>query len=37
MLPVEAGKSGVVAFRYTGSGSESTTYRIDNIVIKPAN
>lgn len=37
LLPVQAGKTGTVAFRYTGSSTESTTYRIDNIVIKPAN
>lgn len=37
LLPVQAGKTGTVAFRYTGSNMESTTYRIDNIVIKPAN
>lgn len=36
LLPVQAGKSGTVAFRYSGSSSESTTFRIDNIVIKPA-
>lgn len=36
LLPVQAGKSGTVAFRYSGSNSESTTFRIDNIVIKPA-
>lgn len=32
-LPVQQGKSGVVAFRYTGSNTESTSSRIDNIVI----
>jgi hypothetical protein len=32
-LPVLQGKSGVVAFRYTGSNTESTSSRIDNIVI----
>ena len=37
LLPVMPGKTGTVAFRYTGSDSESTTSRIDNIVIKPAN
>ncbi len=36
LLPVQAGKSGTVAFRYSGSNSESTTFRIDNIVIQPA-
>lgn len=35
-LPVEAGKSCVIAFRYTGSDSESTSYRIDNILITTA-
>jgi hypothetical protein len=33
-LPVIAGKSGVIAFRYTGSNTESTTFRIDNIEVK---
>jgi hypothetical protein len=32
-LPVQQGKSGVVAFRYTGSNAESTSSRVDNIVI----
>jgi hypothetical protein len=32
-LPVESGKSCVIAFRYTGSDTESTSYRIDNIVV----
>jgi hypothetical protein len=32
-LPVESGKSCVIAFKYTGSSTESTSYRIDNIVI----
>ena len=32
-LPVQAGKSGVIAFKYTGSDTESTSYRIDNIVV----
>lgn len=32
-LPMIAGKSGVIAFRYTGSDTESTTIRIDNIVV----
>jgi len=35
-LPVENGKNCVVAFRYTGSSTESTTYCIDNIVITTA-
>jgi hypothetical protein len=35
-LPVMAGKSGVIAFKYTGSNTESTTYRIDNIVVTAA-
>ena len=35
-LPVEAGKSCVIAFKYTGSDTESTSYRIDNIVITTA-
>ena len=29
-LPVQAGKSGVIAFKYSGSNTESTSYRIDN-------
>jgi hypothetical protein len=32
-LPVENGKSCAIAFKYTGSSTESTSYRIDNIVI----
>jgi len=32
-LPVDAGKSAVIAFRYTGSNTESTSYRIDNIIV----
>jgi len=32
-LPVQAGKSGVIAFKFTGSDIESTSYRIDNIVV----
>ena len=32
-LPVQSGKSGVIAFRFTGSNTESTTYRIDNIKV----
>jgi len=35
-LPVEAGKSAVIAFRYTGSNTESTSYRIDNIFVTTA-
>jgi hypothetical protein len=35
-LPVETGKSCVIAFKYTGSNTESTSYRIDNIVISAA-
>ena len=35
-LPVESGKSCVIAFRYTGSDTESTSYRIDNIVVTTA-
>jgi len=35
-LPVEAGKSCVIAFKYTGSDTESTSYRIDNILITTA-
>jgi hypothetical protein len=35
-LPVESGKSCVIAFKYTGSDTESTSYRIDNIVITTA-
>jgi len=34
ILPVQAGKSGVIAFRYTGSNAESTSFRIDNIEVK---
>ena len=37
-LPVEAGKTGFVAFQYIGSGengnSQTSTYGIDNVVIK---
>ncbi len=36
-LPVVAGKAGFIAFRYTGSSSQNTSYRIDNIVVKAAN
>jgi hypothetical protein len=32
-LPVENGKSCAIAFKYTGSSTESTSYRVDNIVI----
>jgi len=35
-LPVEAGKTCVIAFRYTGSDTESTSYRIDNITVTTA-
>jgi hypothetical protein len=35
-LPVQDGKSCVIAFKYTGSGTESTSYRIDNIVVTTA-
>jgi hypothetical protein len=35
-LPVQSGKSCVIAFKYTGSSSESTSYRIDNIIITTA-
>jgi hypothetical protein len=35
-LPVSAGKSAVIAFRYTGSNTESTSYRIDNIAVSAA-
>lgn len=35
-LPVEAGKSCVIAFKYTGSSTESTSYRIDNISVTAA-
>jgi hypothetical protein len=35
-LPVENGKSCVIAFKYTGSSTESTSYRIDNITITTA-
>jgi hypothetical protein len=35
-LPVVNGKSCVVAFKYTGSNTESTSYRIDNIVVTTA-
>jgi hypothetical protein len=35
-LPVQSGKSCVIAFKYTGSSTESTSYRIDNIVVTTA-
>jgi len=35
-LPVIAGAAGVIAFKYTGSNTESTSYRIDNIVVSAA-
>ena len=35
-LPVMAGRSGVIAFKYTGSNTENTSYRIDNIVVTTA-
>ena len=35
-LPVQAGASGVIAFRYHGSNTESTSYRIDDIVVTSA-
>ena len=35
-LPVAAGQSAVIAFRYTGSNTESTSYRIDNITVSAA-
>ncbi len=35
-LPVDAGQSAVIAFKYTGSNTESTTYRIDNIAVSAA-
>ena len=39
LLPVEAGKTGYVAFQYTGSGAdngngETSTYGIDNVVVE---
>lgn len=36
MLPVISGGSGVIAFKYTGSNTESTSYRIDNISVSAA-
>ena len=35
-LPVISGGTGVIAFRYRGSGVESTSYRIDNILVTAA-
>jgi hypothetical protein len=35
-LPVIAAKSCVIAFKYTGSSTESTNSIVDNIIIKPA-
>lgn len=35
-LPVIPGGTGVIAFRYRGSGVESTSYRIDNILVTAA-
>jgi len=35
-LPVMAGQSGVIAFKYTGSDIESTSYRVDNIIVSSA-
>jgi hypothetical protein len=35
-LPVLNGHSCVIAFKYTGSNTESTSYRLDNIVITTA-
>ncbi len=35
-LPVQSGQSAVIAFKYTGSGTESTSYRIDDIVVTSA-
>jgi hypothetical protein len=35
-MPVSAGKSAVIAFKYTGSNTESTSYRIDNIAVTAA-
>ncbi len=35
-LPVEAGKSAVIAFRYTGSNTKTTTICIDNISVTAA-
>jgi hypothetical protein len=35
-LPLEDGKTCVIAFKYSGSSTESTSYRIDNLIIAPA-
>jgi hypothetical protein len=35
-LPVESGKVCVIAFKYTGSSTESTSYRLDNIIVTTA-
>lgn len=35
-LPVQAGAAGVIAFKYRGSDTESTSYRIDDIVVTSA-
>jgi hypothetical protein len=35
-LPVQAGKAGVIAFRYTGSNTLSTSSCIDNIIVTVA-
>jgi hypothetical protein len=35
-LPIASGKSGVIAFKYTGSSTESTSYRIDDITVTSA-
>lgn len=35
-LPVQAGMSGVIAFKYSGSNSESTSFIIDDVVVAAA-
>jgi len=35
-LPVESGASGVIAFRYTGGGTETTSSIVDNITVSNA-
>jgi len=35
-LPIASGKSGVIAFKYTGSSTESTSYRIDDVSVTSA-
>lgn len=35
-LPVQTGASGVIAFKYTGSNSESTSFIIDDVVVSAA-